>query len=517
MGRAALLVVVSVLTGCVGPYNFYDHGELLLTPAELDFGDLVVGEDAEMLLAVRNIGAAEALFFAELVDGTDSFTLADACVEHTTLEAISTGECRVRAAPPEAGEHTGTLRLLSNAVEPEIIVPLSVNGIAPEVHAASTSCDLGQVVYPCTSQIELSVSNQGSAPLQVFGIEVVGAGDEISASHDWGGGIDIGHDQEAVFSVHYEPVDLAPDVATVTVLTNDPVTPEVAFTCTGEARLTDAVTETFTQHPSAADFLWVVDNSPDSLALQEKLAAEFPPFLDTLVSHGIDYHLAVVTTETDAFQGPHPVMDPVTVDVDKAFADAVLARTHGTYTEQPLKYGSQAITPPLAAPGGENDGFVREDARLRVIFVSDADDDSPDTVTAYVNLFQSLKVDPDWVVAHGVTGQLAGCTGDWIEAESAQRLEQTFSLTDGYSGSVCETDWTTMLTELAEVSSELVDTFGLGEDPDLTTSPTVAVDGVEATIGWTYEAILNAVVFDADHVPSPGATVTVTYIPLFEC
>jgi hypothetical protein len=154
---------------------------------------------------------------------------------------------------------------------------------------------------------------------------------------------------------------------------------------------------------------------------------------------------------------------------------------------------------------------------LRIIFVSDADDESNDTVTAYVNLFQSLKVDPDWVVAHGITGQLAGCVGDGFEAASAQRLEQAISLTDGNSCSVCELDWGPMLTDLAEEASTLVDTFRLDDEIHLDTLPVVTVDGVETTVGWTYESVSNAVVFDVDHVPPPGAIITVTYIPLFEC
>lgn len=43
------------------------------------------------------------------------------------------------------------------------------------------------------------------------------------------------------------------------------------------------------------------------------------------------------------------------------------------------------------------------------------------------------------------------------------------------------------------------------------------VGGADLTVGWTYDSGQNAVEFEPDHVPAPGATITVTYTPLGEC
>jgi hypothetical protein len=199
-------------------------------------------------------------------------------------------------------------------------------------------------------------------------------------------------------------------------------------------------------------------------------------------------------------------MTPTTPSLLTAFESAVTLGTSGSGTEQGFKYGTQAITPPMATPGGPNDGFLRDEAGLRVIVVSDEDDQSPDTVTHYVSLMQSLRVNPDHVIFSGITGQMTGCA----TAYSAPSYEQAIGMTGGLSESICTANWTNAVENLAYLAEHYADTFVLSAIPQAGTIE-VFVNGSAVITGWSYEAALNAVVFDWASVPDNGDVVEIGY------
>jgi len=255
-----------------------------------------------------------------------------------------------------------------------------------------------------------------------------------------------------------------------------------------------------------ADILWVVDNSCSMWDEQGFLGDEAATFFDALDALGIDYQVAVVTTDSNTFKGPVPIMSTTTPGLYGSFEDAVSLGTSGSGTEQGFKYGSEAITAPLAAPGGPHDGFLRERAGLRVIFVSDEDDQSSDTVTNYVDLLQAITVNPEHTMLSGITGQATGCA----TAYAAARYEQAVSLTGGLSESICVNDWETMVEGLAAHAEHHADTFVLSDVPVGGTLE-VFVNGVAVGAGWSYDPALNAVVFDWASVPDNGDVVEIGF------
>lgn len=139
------------------------------------------------------------------------------------------------------------------------------------------------------------------------------------------------------------------------------------------------------------DVLWVIDNSGSMAAEQQKLAARFGSFFQQLIVSGVDHHTAVVTTDPAeggalrSFSGVVEGCDRCAVldrgvscdDVDGScdaavvFRDLVQPGTDGTSFEQGF---AQAVL----ALDGRNPGFLRDDASLFVIFVSDEDEGSVD-------------------------------------------------------------------------------------------------------------------------------------------
>jgi cysteine-rich repeat protein len=157
------------------------------------------------------------------------------------------------------------------------------------------------------------------------------------------------------------------------------------------------------------DILFVVDNSASMCEEQINLRASFQSFIDALVAAGgIDFQIGVVTTDTmDPMQSgrlqnvpralmntddctvalpppddcttglPSPlpkILTPATVDLAHVFGCIASVGIDGFGGEAPLAAVELALSPPLAAPGGANEGFLRDDAALAVVFVGDEDD-----------------------------------------------------------------------------------------------------------------------------------------------
>jgi hypothetical protein len=94
--------------------------------------------------------------------------------------------------------------------------------------------------------------------------------------------------------------------------------------CTPEVH-TDTIKQVL---PAEIDILWVVDNSCSMSDKQQKLADNFPVFLDWFLGSNIDYHIGVVSTDmsdtrhTGKLQPGHSRLwiDPETPSPHQAFA-----------------------------------------------------------------------------------------------------------------------------------------------------------------------------------------------------
>jgi hypothetical protein len=491
--------------------------QIELTPQVLDFQQLGAGSSLTMEVIVSSVGT-DTLYLEELfIEGPTSFS-----VEASGLERIlapgSTTVVPVTYSPMTDENVSGLLHVLSNDRDtPDALVNLEGIGLAPRIQLDPTTWDFGNQEIGCDQELTVTIRNIGSAPLELEEVVFAPTSDELEMGCYIGPGTLLDPGGMEVVSVYYMPTDELPDTGYLHVYSNDPAHPDALATQFGEAYLASEVVDEFVQEGNNwTDILFVVDNSGSMSGEQTSLALNFGSFLSIIEVLDIDYHIAVVTTDMSSFQGPVPVMTPSTPDVEAAFADAVQVGANGSGSERGLLYGSLAVTPPLAIPGGPNDGFVREEAGLRVIFVSDEDDQSSDTVQAYVNLFLDLKVNPDHVVLSAITGQLTGCNGAGGVASAAPRYEQAVALTGGISESICMPSWVNALSNLAWLSLSWQDTFQLSQDPVIETIE-VELNNVPVYVGWDYDEVLEAVIFQPDYVPDTGDLISIRYNLLGDC
>ena len=218
--------------------------------------------------------------------------------------------------------------------------------------------------------------------------------------------------------------------------------------------------------------------------------------------------------------GTVPIITPSTPDPGGTFSANVNLGINGSGTEQGLEGAYLALSSPNIDPGGANDGFLREEAGLRIIFLSDEAEQS-NTVRGwnpadYVAYFQSLKANPDHVITSDITGQMAGCNGSGGNASAGVGYVEATTMTGGLSISICDPNWSASLAALGWLSQSFADTFELSETPVIE-SIEVRLNNVPVYVGWVYDESLNAVVFDLDYIPENGDEIAIEYTVLGDC
>lgn len=253
---------------------------------------------------------------------------------------------------------------------------------------------------------------------------------------------------------------------------------------------------------SEVDVLLAIDNSCSMQPYQDELAENFDNFLTYFEEGDVDYRLGVVTStittvapneycseaEVNAIpaggqlvgdaDGP-TIITPDTDNGDAVFADIVDVGVCGAGFEAGIESAYRALTGPVSE--NYNDGFLRDDAYLSIIFVSDEQDFSPLKVNDYINGFRDVKGAREREVFNAsalVVTDLDECSPAQQQAgEVGTRYIDVAQQTGGVVGSICAEDFTSIVTELSLASSRLTDTFYLTKLPDVKTLVVYVDDG----------------------------------------
>ena len=165
---------------------------------------------------------------------------------------------------------------------------------------------------------------------------------------------------------------------------------------------------------------------------------------------------------------------------------------------------------------------MRANAYLALVFISDEEDQSSNTVDFYVNYFRAIKGfrNTDLFSASAIVGDPgSGCNGAGGEADPGSRYISVAQQTGGVFESICTADWGQSLETLG------LSVFGYRSRFFLTNQPVagtvrVEVDGVEIAerapsgqIRWSYDPVSNSVNFAPLAIPEPGSEIVVRYRP----
>jgi hypothetical protein len=238
------------------------------------------------------------------------------------------------------------------------------------------------------------------------------------------------------------------------------------------------------------DLLFVVDSSGSMADEQVTLVQSFPQFVATMQTELADtdsYHIVVVSTDAYPYNDFNCVQDGALVtqtngldssaavctpfstgkrwmdqsepDLNAKFTCAGRVGTQGDGNERPMTAIQAALSPGLNAAGACNDGFIRDDALLVIVLITDEEDDHEVAACNMTPQPGSAGEPPDWY--NGVVGAKAGvetnivvlsligptaqpcpaldkCNGGITGAEMSPRLVQfTEMFTYGSVGQIC--------------------------------------------------------------------------------
>ncbi len=329
---------------------------------------------------------------------------------------------------------------------------------------------------------------------------------------------------------------------------NNPYT-TVRLTGTGT---TDASqTDTFKQPDRpVADVLWVIDMDSDSMSSkQQALAQNAQAFISAAQQDGTDYHLGVVANYLGGDLKPNcgggspfggstgctsgSSYNDVTIQpgvlyhekgtqawVERTDSNSVQefagnvkvgVSSDATGYETGLEAMYRALSDPLINDPNSNKGFLRSDARLVVISISDDDDMSSKDPDFYAAFLQSLKPNaPDQVTFDDVGGDMPnGCTNG-VDGDAPTRYDEVVKKTSGKLYSICNGDYSTIAADLSLGSFGGQTRWVLSRPCDPSTLK-VTVNGtpVQAGSGYTFDAATNSITLAT--APPPGATIVATY------
>ena len=306
------------------------------------------------------------------------------------------------------------------------------------------------------------------------------------------------------------PVVVAPPVITppTPVVVAPPViTPPVA-TITLSNR-----SENFVQNKNRdgdVDILWVIDDSGSMADNQAALAQNFQIFIDQFLTKNINFKMAITTTDGTTSRNGKMVGDTNLLTQTAAlnnkseflsnFSRWVKVGTYGSGTEQGLKCASSFFD-------RYGTSFLRKDAFLAIVFLSDEEDQSEKKVPEYLAKFLSLKENKGMVKAYSIVTQKIPKHASW---ESIGTRYNSISQSTNGSSSDITSNFGTTLQDMGGTIVNLVDQFALSETP-YGNSLEVFVNNVKQLQGWTYNPTSKSVKFLANSIPAEGSNINIKY------
>ena len=486
-------------------------------PPNVDFGDVKVGDSAAEIVTIYNDGAADLDLYSCTRGGDPNFSIT-ANPAGTVVAPGGSTTLEVTFYPTAEATYGGWVDIASNDPDEAIVtVDLFGAGAEPEILITPSYWDFGNVVVECVDTVDIDIHSVGDAPLALYGYSFAS---DPELSFDPGdlddyvnNGWELPPGDTITVTVEFVPTDVDTYAGLLSVQSDDPGQPVATADQVGDGVPSGYTQDNFVQTGNnEADVLWVVDNSCSMADEQGYLADDFSYFYSVISGAGVDYRIATVTTDDADFEGGTPVIDPATPNGANVFAANCTVGTTGSGTERGLMFGYNALTQAIAnTPPNQN--FWRQDAGLRVVYVSDEPDQSGNWST-YLSNYQNLKADPSHVILSaicGTNGYVAqNCSGPGGNATAGTGYVDVANATGGVLGSICEPDWSSVLTSLAWITVNLADTFELSLDA-IESTIIVYVNGVVQASGWYYDANLNSVVFDPAYVPQDGDVVQIYY------
>ncbi|TNF31965.1 MAG: choice-of-anchor D domain-containing protein [Deltaproteobacteria bacterium] len=405
-------------------------------------------------------------------------------------------------------------------------VNLRAESAVPLVDVTPPRMQFGLVRTDCQSEVrQIRVAATGPMQATITDIDTSECGDDVVIDVPALPAVVPGF-SSLYLDVRFAPESIGDTACTVRVVNDSDNLPVGEVVVSGAG--TDVVhqVDSYLQIPAPkVDVLFVIDDSGSMGDDQQRLQEELPQIVQIATDWAQDIHLAVTTTDTVLVKGQFQgVPRYATSETDPTvFAHNLVVGTTGHYIERGLEGAYLALYDRsvrtdiacLNLPGqcptddgdglplsciegycsGRNYGFLRDDAELVVIIVSDEEDGSDRPVPFYVNGLANLKAPNSGVgvILHAIIVTADGCIGGF--GTPGFRYIQAAEAFGGHISNICGNDFSKEFLDIGQRTFGLKDRFYTSM-PVAPGTLVVKVAGEVCSDGWGYNEATGAVVFE---------------------
>jgi hypothetical protein len=514
-----------------------------LSPQVLDFGRVPVGSEVMLGVVLRNTGTTACYLASMQVVGGSDAVFSASKVENAVLQSGQRTQLLVRFKPDGDASYAGLAEAwVNHPTAGHPTVSIQGEGAHGCFSVQPTHLEFGLTKLTCEPRTrDIIAYNKCVGPVTVQGMSLERDSEEFQVASAPSFPLTLQAGES--FHVHtvYGPTDEGQDLAALRFTLGEGA--RYTASMSGQAAQNADHTDTFTQEAGAkVDVLFVIDNSGSMMEEQQGLGSNFAAFMGAAIDSGVDYHIGVTTTGLDPssggwsqcpggaeggengrlfpVDGSSPrVITPATPNPESVFAtNTRVGVCH--WNEQGLDGAYRALSAPLlhsvddprtSQPADGNGAFLRPEARLAIIFVSDEEDFSSQPVPFYETYFKSLKDNDDSKLSvSAIVGprELSTCS---TASSSGMRYIQLAEDTGGVVESICTPNWASSLKKLSDNTFGPKRIFPLSDTPADPATISVLVNGAAVTSRWHYEASTNSVLFDIGAAPAAGSVVEIVY------
>lgn len=496
-----------------------------VSPEGVDFGATPRGAVVSRVVVVRNAAGNSATCLVsgiELAPGSSlAFQIVDPAVSSLVLDPGESKTIRVQAAVPgdaNVGDYLrGTLRFRVGTELALRTMPVDLR-VSRCLVVDPPLLDLGLVQQSCVSGSKpISLYNVCGLPITVTGTTGPNAPFRLTSTPFGNGPVVIDPGAAARLAVAVAPQSTGPLADVVRIESVEAgVANSEGVALRAQADPFGVQTDTFSQGSAQVDILFVIDDSCSMGDEQQAVATNLSAFLSSASQSTGDWRIGITTTDVFSTRGvlvreagATPWLTPTTPGLVSLFAQRVRVGVSGSGFEQPLAALQAAVTEPNLS--GANRGFLRSGAALAVVIVTDALEQSPNSVGSYLAAVRAAKGNRNELVSVSVVGPFTppgnGCSTEG--SVDSGRYASVINATNGVTSDICTQNWATDLQAISRNVFGARRSFELSGTARSAADITVRLDGNVVASGWAYNTVDNAVVFSSP--PPAGTQLEFTY------
>jgi len=269
------------------------------------------------------------------------------------------------------------------------------------------------------------------------------------------------------------------------------------------------------------DILWVVDNSSTTMERhQNRISGYMSQFHQGLIDSKTDYRVAATTMDgsSNGEQGDLVqsglIVTPSSLEPVDKLKSLISLGGRGNNFEVGLSSMQKSLEK-------NRDNFLREDALLVIVFISDDQDVSLGTVSDYVDFLNDLKgvntkEKQNWISNFiGVTDITdARCRTFGNYSGAGLRYMELAEYSNGIVDTICYTEFDSFMNQITVRLQSVLNEFKFENWP-LVETISVILNGSEVprdeVSGWVYKSETNTLLLLGDYKPKPNDTIEIKY------